>query len=177
MLLQSWEGYATQIANVPEDALPDLVNSILQAEDIDLAVEAQVAIARDTRYISPCTGSLALPSERLMPLNWQGLGTRSCTSVCRRGPGAWSLRNRLRNFHHTGTALRCAMPQHSEYSGGLRIPIRRGLHLEARQSISQSGGWAAQNGRATCHRLCKRRRHRCNGKNVASSWGRCRDAS
>ena len=49
MLLQSWEGYASQIANVPEEELPQVIRSIAAEENIDTNVEAQVAIARDTR--------------------------------------------------------------------------------------------------------------------------------
>lgn len=51
MLLQTWEGYATQIANVPEDELPSLINSVIAAEAIDTSVEANVVIARDTRLV------------------------------------------------------------------------------------------------------------------------------
>jgi hypothetical protein len=50
MLLQSWEGYATEITNVAEEKLPEMIASLIAAEAIDTSVEAQVVIARDTRY-------------------------------------------------------------------------------------------------------------------------------
>ncbi|KAI9030536.1 hypothetical protein DFJ74DRAFT_656965 [Hyaloraphidium curvatum] len=53
MLLQAWEGYATRIANVPEADLPEMIADLIDAEDIDTSIEANVVIARDTRASGP----------------------------------------------------------------------------------------------------------------------------
>ncbi|KAJ3029236.1 UNVERIFIED_CONTAM: Phosphoacetylglucosamine Mutase [Siphonaria sp. JEL0065] len=51
MLVQSWEGYATQLANATHDAsaLLAVVNDIITKEEIDWSQPANVVVAKDTR--------------------------------------------------------------------------------------------------------------------------------
>jgi phosphoacetylglucosamine mutase len=59
MLVQSWEGYATRLANAESANLIEELMKIAEEESIDLAAPANVIVGRDTRYISPfvCTRS------------------------------------------------------------------------------------------------------------------------
>lgn len=50
MLEQSWESYATELANADESELPNIIYSIIKNEDIDFAGNTvKTVIARDTR--------------------------------------------------------------------------------------------------------------------------------
>ncbi|ORY41588.1 Phosphoacetylglucosamine mutase [Rhizoclosmatium globosum] len=51
MLVQSWEGYATELANATSsaDAITSALESIIAKEKIDLSQPARVVVARDTR--------------------------------------------------------------------------------------------------------------------------------
>lgn len=50
MLLQSWEEYATKLANAEsEDELVVVISDIRKAESIDAAAAASVVVGRDTR--------------------------------------------------------------------------------------------------------------------------------
>ncbi|KAI9349697.1 hypothetical protein BDR26DRAFT_910931 [Obelidium mucronatum] len=51
MLVQSWEGYATQLANATHsaDALLDVIRNVIAQESIDWSQPANVVVARDTR--------------------------------------------------------------------------------------------------------------------------------
>ncbi|TMW57920.1 hypothetical protein Poli38472_013394 [Pythium oligandrum] len=49
MLKQSWEKYATQLANAPSDKVVEVLDSIVAAEKIDLDHAGNVFIAKDTR--------------------------------------------------------------------------------------------------------------------------------
>ncbi|KAJ2343255.1 hypothetical protein IWW50_001390 [Coemansia erecta] len=54
MLLQSWEGYCTEMANAAtDDQVVQVLASIAEAEGIDLAVTPRVVYARDTRPSGP----------------------------------------------------------------------------------------------------------------------------
>src|SRR4051794_12638288 len=54
MLEQSWEGYATQLANAQTvDDLVDIVKQIISQNDIDESKPANVVYARDTRPSGP----------------------------------------------------------------------------------------------------------------------------
>ena len=50
MLKQSWEAYATSLANADtDDALLKALENIVQKEGINLSAPANIVIARDTR--------------------------------------------------------------------------------------------------------------------------------
>jgi len=50
MLKQSWEGYATELANAStEDAMLDSLKKVIDEEKIPMNVNSKVVIARDTR--------------------------------------------------------------------------------------------------------------------------------
>lgn len=50
MLKQSWEGYATELANAAtEDAMLDSLKKVIDEEKIPMDVNSSVVIARDTR--------------------------------------------------------------------------------------------------------------------------------
>ncbi|XP_038070893.1 phosphoacetylglucosamine mutase-like isoform X2 [Patiria miniata] len=49
MLLQTWEGYATQIANTSDEDLGQCVQSLISELNIDMALPANIFLARDTR--------------------------------------------------------------------------------------------------------------------------------
>lgn len=53
MLEQSWEKYATDVANVEDDDLEAAVTKIIKLENIDLNCPSNVFIGMDTRYHSP----------------------------------------------------------------------------------------------------------------------------
>lgn len=50
MMSTSWEGYATQLANAEQEDLIDALKDIIEKEAIDLSLEANVFLGRDTRY-------------------------------------------------------------------------------------------------------------------------------
>lgn len=52
MLTQSWEGYATQLANAEQEDLVSALKDIIAKESIDLSQEANVFVGRDTRSSS-----------------------------------------------------------------------------------------------------------------------------
>ncbi|KAJ3343178.1 Phosphoacetylglucosamine Mutase [Gonapodya sp. JEL0774] len=53
MLEQSWELYATELANATDDLVPDVIASIAEKEKIDWGVSAAIVVARDTRSTGP----------------------------------------------------------------------------------------------------------------------------
>lgn len=51
MLEQSWEGYASLLANASTDVeLVEAVKEIVGKEQIDMSVKDRVVVGRDTRY-------------------------------------------------------------------------------------------------------------------------------
>lgn len=51
MMSTSWEGYATQLANAEQEDLIDALKDIIEKEAIDLNLEAEVFVGKDTRYV------------------------------------------------------------------------------------------------------------------------------
>lgn len=52
MLEQSWESYATQLANANDgETLAQVIDQIVSAHNIDLEASANVIYAHDTRYV------------------------------------------------------------------------------------------------------------------------------
>lgn len=51
MLTQTWEAYATQLANAEQDDLLTTLQSIIEKEGIEVSHEAMVFVGKDTRYV------------------------------------------------------------------------------------------------------------------------------
>ncbi|XP_071089934.1 phosphoacetylglucosamine mutase-like [Haliotis cracherodii] len=56
MMPKQWEEYSTELANVSDEKIPEVLEKIIASEKIDMATEACVSYARDTR---PSSASLA----------------------------------------------------------------------------------------------------------------------
>ena len=52
MLIEKWESYATQLANVSNDDLVQALVTIIKIEKLDISQNAVVLLGRDTRYCS-----------------------------------------------------------------------------------------------------------------------------
>lgn len=50
MLMQTWEGYATQLANAEQGDLLTALNDVIEKEAINMSQKANVFIGKDTRY-------------------------------------------------------------------------------------------------------------------------------
>lgn len=51
MLAQTWEGYATLVANAEEEDLVAALKEVIEKEEINMNQEANVLVGRDTRYV------------------------------------------------------------------------------------------------------------------------------
>ncbi|XP_067657055.1 phosphoacetylglucosamine mutase-like [Haliotis asinina] len=56
MMPRDWEVYSTDLANVSDEKIPEILEKIIASEKIDMSVEGHVSYARDTR---PSSASLA----------------------------------------------------------------------------------------------------------------------
>lgn len=54
MLLQTWESYATQLANAEQEDLLTALKDIIEKEAINMSQEANVFVGKDTRYMIWC---------------------------------------------------------------------------------------------------------------------------
>lgn len=62
MLAQSWESYATELANAAStDELVTVLQNIISKEGIDLSVEGNVIVGRDTRFVGRQWSSVVKP--------------------------------------------------------------------------------------------------------------------
>lgn len=50
MLIVTWEGYASQLANAEQEDLVSVLKKIIEKEAINLSQEANVFVGKDTRY-------------------------------------------------------------------------------------------------------------------------------
>lgn len=50
MLTETWEGFATQLANTEQEELLTALNDIIEKEAIDMSQSANVFVGKDTRY-------------------------------------------------------------------------------------------------------------------------------
>ncbi|KAM3602251.1 uncharacterized protein V6R79_000686 [Siganus canaliculatus] len=60
MVAQSWEGYATQLANAEQEGLISTLKEIIEKEAIDMTQKASVFVGRDTRSSSAILSQAAL---------------------------------------------------------------------------------------------------------------------
>lgn len=67
MLEASWESYATELANTPEDHLAGKVHEIAQRLKINLASPAHVIVARDSRESSPRLSKATVDGIQSLP--------------------------------------------------------------------------------------------------------------
>lgn len=51
MLLQTWESYATQLANAEQEDLLTALKDVIEKEAINMSQEANVFVGKDTRYV------------------------------------------------------------------------------------------------------------------------------
>lgn len=51
MLLQTWESYATQLANAEQEDLLTALKDVIEKEAINMSQEANVFVGKDTRYM------------------------------------------------------------------------------------------------------------------------------
>lgn len=58
MLMQTWEGYATQLVNAEQGDLLTALKDVIEKEAINMSQEVNVFIGKDTRYdLQPCLSS------------------------------------------------------------------------------------------------------------------------
>lgn len=50
MVTQTWEGYATQLANAEQEYLLTALKDVIEKEAINMSQEAYVFVGKDTRY-------------------------------------------------------------------------------------------------------------------------------
>lgn len=67
MMSTSWEGYATQLANAEQEDLIDALKDIIEKEAIDLSLEANVFVGKDTRYDVAHALAVGISSPALWP--------------------------------------------------------------------------------------------------------------
>eukprot|EP00095_Tigriopus_kingsejongensis_P008784 maker-scaffold120_size336265-snap-gene-1.10 protein:Tk08784 transcript:maker-scaffold120_size336265-snap-gene-1.10-mRNA-1 annotation:"hypothetical protein TcasGA2_TC011920" len=94
MLVQSWEGLATKLANAKDDELAQVLAEITKSEGIDLDKPSSVFVGRDTRESSPALAQAVLDGINALdgtPMDYGVVSTPQLhyVVVCQNTKGAY----------------------------------------------------------------------------------------